>query len=183
MDVNVRLHDAIHSGNIRKVKAALASGADPAQSLDTDAHTALHAAAESGHLDILDLLLQAAGKRLLNRFDSLGRTPLMCAVANKHVEAVRRLIAAGADVNARQDPLQGDTALSIAATDATLPIATLLIDAGADPLLPGRLLLTPLDRAHQRNSPEGRLITAMMTKIVQTRAANHPKPPRRPNNR
>jgi euchromatic histone-lysine N-methyltransferase len=170
MDANAKLFAAIRDGNVKQVTAALARGADPLHTLDPDGQSPLHAAASAENLEILDLLLKASGKRLLNRFDALGRTPLMRAVENKHVEAVRKLIAAGADVNARQDPRQGDSALRLAATDGPLAISTLLIDAGANPLLPGRLFLTPLDRARQRNSPEGRLMTAMMMKVIQTKA-------------
>lgn len=60
------------------------------------AYQALHAAAASG--DVAKIR-QLAGSADLNSRDSNGRTPLMVAAFQRHHEAARALIAAGADLN------------------------------------------------------------------------------------
>src|SRR5437016_7352115 len=58
----------------------------------------------------------------------------------------------------------GDTAMRVAAAEGTPEMARLLLEGGADPLSPGRLMLTPLDRARERRTPEGRMIAAMIVR-------------------
>ncbi len=61
---------------------------------------------------------------------AVGWTPLMIAAAEGHEPVVARLIAAGADVNARN--ARGRTALMFAAGYGFLSIAQALLDNGAD---------------------------------------------------
>jgi ankyrin repeat protein len=193
--IQERFQQALKSADRRRIKEALARGADPnlandgapsalywgAQSGDPaivamlveagakpaaekGQSTCLHVAAGRGDVEVLRLLLKAGAKRLLNRLDEDGCTPLMRAVAAGHLEAARLLIDARADINARDDA--GNTALRIAATDASLEMVKLLLSAGADPLLPGRMRLTPLDRARERKTPEGRRIAFFLTRWI-----------------
>jgi ankyrin repeat protein len=79
-------------------------------------------------------------------------TPLMCAAAGGHLEVVRALLDAGADVSAaseshKQDGGPGSQALHHALANNHVQIATLLLDAGADPNAVGRYGRTPLTSA------------------------------------
>jgi len=163
------LYWAVVSGEVGLVQALVQAGAKAG--LEKGDSTSLHAAAEAGNLEMVRLVLKAGGKRLANRFDWLQRTPLMCAVERGSVEVVRELLDAGADVNAKEDARLSNTALRIATGEGTLEMVKVLVLAGADPMIPGRLMLTALDRARERRTPEGRLITAHLTRMLESVAA------------
>jgi ankyrin repeat protein len=137
--------------------------------------TSLHEAARSGNTDILRALLATAGKRHVNRYDGDGCTPLMIAVEAGNVQAVRLLLEAGARVNAQRDVNSG-CALRVAVASGTLEMVRMLAQAGADPHQIGRLMLSPLDRARQRTTPEGRMIAAFLTRHAESLANAHPHP-------
>jgi ankyrin repeat protein len=71
----------------------------------------------------------AATRGAANMADTQGETPLMYAAEAGSVDAIKLLVAAGADVN--QQSASGATALMLAATDLAKTRA--LLDAGADP--------------------------------------------------
>jgi ankyrin repeat protein len=168
MDANQRLEEAVRAGDLRRLRHALARGA-------TVNHQTLHEAARRGDVQILQALLAAPGRRMLDRLDSDGFTPLMRAVEAGHLPAVRLLLDAGADPNASLSAPIRETALRIAAAQGTLEMAQALLAAGADPLVPGRMMLTALDRARERRTPDGRRITALILRTLEQRTA----PPRR----
>ena len=60
-----------------------------------------------------------------------GSTPLMLAASAGAVEAVKRLLDAGADVNAKESA-RGQTALMFAAANNRVPVVRLLAERGAD---------------------------------------------------
>ena len=84
--------------------------------------------------------------------DVEGATPLWSAATAGHVEVVRSLLDAGAEVNhpttSKSTPLRG------ACFDGHLDVVTLLLDAGAEPNVGNRLNQTPLmiasGRGHAR---------------------------------
>ncbi|MCA8923863.1 MAG: ankyrin repeat domain-containing protein, partial [Planctomycetes bacterium] len=75
----------------------------------------------------------------------LHRTPLMFAAEAGHADVVARLIAAGADPNARD--ADGHTPLIYAAGEGQLAVTRALLAAGADPLLAGQRGESPLHHA------------------------------------
>jgi hypothetical protein len=168
VDWDERLREAVRAGSAKRVKGALARGAKLATAFDGSA-TPLHSAAQGGDAEIVRALLESGGKRLLEKIDDSGRTPLLCAVEAARVEAVRALLAAGADVNARD--VYGNTALRTAAAEGTLEMVKLLVAAGANPLIPGRLTLNAIDRAQERKTPEGRMITVFLQRALLERHA------------
>ena len=120
----------------------------------------LHRAAGAGDLARVRELL--AAKYPINRFDDLGKTPLHHAVAGDHLAIVDHLLRAGANVNARDDRLIGDTPLAEYAGSCSYAMAKRLIDAGADPTIPGWMMLTALDRARDRKRADGRAVLALL---------------------
>jgi ankyrin repeat protein len=94
-------------------------------------YTPLHAAAICGYLEIVDGLL-ARGVDV-NRRNDLGRSPLHDAASFDKVDpkVIARLIAAGADVGARDR--EEATPLHLCAQTGTLEVLRLLLAAGADP--------------------------------------------------
>ena len=113
----------------------------------------LHAAAQEGDLDEVRRLVSEGED--VNAFDELGKTPLHYAVDREHVEVARYLLEQGADVNAHHEPSLGNTPLSEVAATCSYTMAKLLVEAGADPSIPGWMQLTALDRARKRKRGDG----------------------------
>lgn len=169
MNVDRRLAEAIRARDPKRVRAAIAAGA----SIEgQDGKTALHLAAEWGDQQVIEALPKARVKKMLDELDAADRTPLMYAAARGNTASARALLDLGAKVNARNST--GDTALRVAASDGTVEVAKLLLEAGADPLAPGRMLLTPLDRARERHTPQGRMIAALLSRFQEAKSLRKP---------
>ena len=111
----------------------------------------LHQAAADGNLAEIQRLAQTHHLKLINVFDELSLTPLMRAAMGGHVEAVKLLLAAGADVNAHDERRVGNTALNEVAGDGSFVMIEALLEAGADPTIRGWMDLNALDRARHRS--------------------------------
>lgn len=158
---------AAFSGRVELVEVLVMAGARVERDEAFDGRTSVHDAAESGDVGVLRLLLDAGGRSVLGRFDYLQRTPLTCAVDAKHLEAATLLIRAGSDVNAHDEPRIGETALHHAARNGDVKMARLLLDAGADPTIPGWMQLTP---AHVATGPQADKLRRLMGKARQRRS-------------
>jgi Ankyrin repeats (3 copies) len=113
----------------------------------------LHFAAQDGDLAEVTRLLNEGHSP--NVFDELGKTPLHYAAAGGHLEVMRLLLAAGADVNTQDERVIGNTVIRDVASNCSFNVAKILVDAGADPTIPGWMLLTALDKSEERKKPEG----------------------------
>jgi ankyrin repeat protein len=113
----------------------------------------LHRAAEAGDLPAVRELLGSGCP--VNAFDELGKTPLHYAVLGEHFGVVDYLLRHGADINARDERVIGNTPLGEAAETCSLRMSRLLVDAGADPTARGWMQLSAVDRAKQRRRSEG----------------------------
>jgi ankyrin repeat protein len=89
-------------------------------------------------------------------------TPLHYAVANEHFDIVNRLLRAGANVNANLERAIGETPLGGSAASCSVEMARLLVAAGADPTIPGWMMLTAIDRAEERKSAEGKEVLQLL---------------------
>lgn len=90
----------------------------------------IHDAAREGNGDDVRRLLKADPKQRDVR-TALGSTPLHLAATNPDTSAMKALIAAGADVNARDN--EGATPLHMAAYSSRPKNTQLMLEAGADP--------------------------------------------------
>jgi ankyrin repeat protein len=128
----------------------------------------LHIAAEDGDLATVKALV--AEGRDVNATDShLMMTPLHYAAAAEQIEVVRFLISCGANVNAIDKATAGDTPLGHIAQECSLAMAVTLLNAGANPLIPGMTKITPLQRAARRKRPEGRQVHEQLLKVARSR--------------
>jgi ankyrin repeat protein len=124
----------------------------------------LHFASQDGNVEDVKRLL-AAGYQP-NVFDELGKTPLHYAAARGHVDLMRLLLASGADVNAHDERVIGNTPLSDVSDTCSFEVAKVLVDAGADPTIPGWMQLTAIDRCHRRNDVDGVRINQLLEHVA-----------------
>ena len=156
---------AAQDNDLETVKNLLREGADVNAQEENDGITALHAAVESGNIEIARELLQAGAKP--NARTATRHTPLMSLDGDATPELVRLLLTYGAKVNSTDDAkagvllnavrnyaepevlelliqagakvdaadTEGQTALIAAAADDNLEAVKVLLGAGADPNL------------------------------------------------
>jgi ankyrin repeat protein len=126
----------------------------------------LHRAARNGDVEEVERLI--AAKYPLNRFDSIGKTPLHYAARENHYAVVARLISAGANVNAHDERQIGNTPLSDIAGECTFQMPKQLIDAGADPRIKGWMQLSAVDRAAKRKDVDAVKIQRLLKEAAQS---------------
>eukprot|EP00743_Colponemidia_sp_Colp-15_P006286 GILK01006762.1.p1 GENE.GILK01006762.1~~GILK01006762.1.p1 ORF type:complete len:650 (-),score=76.13 GILK01006762.1:132-2081(-) len=152
------LHGAAANGKAEVIQVLAENGCDLC-SIDNDGRTptllaAVLAQPESAARSTLHRLTMAGApvdcRTADVRSEPLrGCTALHLAVLLGEVQAVRRLLWAGADPNLRTLDTQGKTALHIACTKNDPDIIELLLAAGAFVNLPDSLGLRPLDLARE----------------------------------
>lgn len=125
----------------------------------------LHSAAAAGDLARVNELLRRGYP--VNRFDDLESTPLHYAVERGHIAVVERLIAAGANVNAHDERVIGNTPLSDNIEECSYEMVQRLVDAGADPTIPGWMQLTALDRARKRTDGDAPRIRQLLQRAAE----------------
>ena len=152
--VDRELYTACAKGQNAKVVALIAAGADVAHVDPTYGYTPLHAAAEAGHLDCLNTLIQArrsCSDPGADARDEHGQTGLMIASYQGHVEVVQMLLAAGAEP--RLSNTEGTTAAQFAGDEGFADIVDLLA-AQIDTLSRADTAERDKERAQEREQPE-----------------------------
>jgi formylglycine-generating enzyme required for sulfatase activity len=127
MDKVNELVEMAKAGNVSAVEALLADGVDPTASAEDD--SALTIAAWNGDTKILASILKTSPD-----VDSVDRghwTALGCAASKGNIDAIRMLLAAGADPN-KPTSDQGSTPLTKAAIEGQLAAVKALLKAGAN---------------------------------------------------
>jgi acyl-CoA-binding protein len=119
----------------------MAAGADGTAPPDDDATHPLHVAAREGDVGELERLIlgfapegggdEAAASAAVNSVDSSGQTPLHLAADRGHLDAIRALVKAGADVSAQDH--DGIGVLQAAVIGGHVECCRLLLEMGADP--------------------------------------------------
>uniref|UniRef100_A0A8C0B8D0 [histone H3]-lysine(9) N-methyltransferase n=1 Tax=Buteo japonicus TaxID=224669 RepID=A0A8C0B8D0_9AVES len=122
-----QLYFSARQGELQKVLLMLVDGIDPNFKMEHQSkRTPLHAAAESGHVDICHMLIQAGAN--IDTCSEDQRTPLMEAAENNHLETVKYLIKAGALVDPKD--AEGSTCLHLAAKKGHYDIVQYLLSNG-----------------------------------------------------
>ena len=167
-------------GNLSQMLQALGMG-KPQAPADPQVQALVEAAAENNLAEIdrlaaagTDINGQAPLKpksgaaplraRMIGGFTAMPATPLLAAIAHRHLEATRRLLALGADLTA-QNPLLG-TPVHAAACGGRTDLLRVVLDAGGDPNALNARGQTPLDSLAQI-----RTVLTQMTKLGPLAAA------------
>jgi ankyrin repeat protein len=130
-DAGTKFAVAIEDHDVNAVKELLQSGLSTETPIEYGEHkiTPLIKAAWDGDEPIIAALL-AAGAKVNAKATDTGETALLNAVSRKHVEIVKVLLKAGADVSAKNRFDFNALTSAVAAGDEEL--AALLLDAGAN---------------------------------------------------
>jgi len=91
MQPNIALNEAAKHGDLKAAEDALRRGADPNAVIEN--WTPLFWAAQEGHTEIVDLLLDAGAD--VNFSDPDGFTPLKQAIGESHLDTAERLLLSG----------------------------------------------------------------------------------------
>ena len=126
-DGTTALHWAVHRDDLETVELLIRAGADVSVTNDYDV-TPLSLACSNGNADVVEKLLNAGANPEAR---TAGETVLMTAVRTGSVDAVKLLIAQGADLSATELE-SGQTMLMTAAAEAHPSLVQLLIARGAD---------------------------------------------------
>jgi uncharacterized protein len=145
------LMDAVKGNQVARVRQLIQEGAD-VDELDDHQDAPLVMAAYQGHVEVLQLLLEA-GADVKAVDPEMRATALHAAAYAGRTDAARLLIQYGIDID-RQGPYNGYTALHDAIWQNHVATAQVLIEAGANLSLKSNAGETPLDLARARGRRE-----------------------------
>jgi ankyrin repeat protein len=127
----------------------------------------LHRAAADGDLHHARVLIKEGAR--LDLFDDIGYTPLHHAVKNERYSMVKLLLDAGANINAREEETNSDTAISVAAGDSSPEMVKLLLERGADPSITGWMGMNANDQARQRRDDVAQRVREILDQHAKQR--------------
>jgi ankyrin repeat protein len=121
-------------GYLEKLKKMIEEGQVQEEEPHVDGVTALHVAAQGGHLEMVKVLIEAGVESSMAHLDDAGRSPLVLAVQGNYGEVAVVLVEAGSDPNTFY--VDGDGEKHNLLFDAIMveneEFAVLLIAKGAD---------------------------------------------------
>jgi ankyrin repeat protein len=120
--------EASRSGKLELVQTILDRDTTAIGMSNDRGSTALHVAAENGHFQIAELLLDRGAD--LEAIDVDGDTPLMCAAIGGHSEIYKMLLSRGADADILN--INENGVLHYAAMGGSVEIVNLMLDSGQD---------------------------------------------------
>lgn len=130
--METELFAATEAGDIAKVKELLKKETkETIDQVDFYGYTALHAAAESNHPDLIPLLLEAGANINRATYDATF-TPLHHALAKGNFECARILIAKGADLNLLNEGGMFGSSLHYAVFRDSEEFVKLILSKGGD---------------------------------------------------
>jgi len=121
-------------GYLEKLQKMIEEGQVQEEDPHVDGVTALHVASEGGHLEMVNVLLEAGVESSLVHLDDGNRSPLVLAISGNHGEVAKVLVQAGADPNTPYIDGEGEkhNLLFDAIMVENVEFALLLIEKGAD---------------------------------------------------
>lgn len=125
------IFEAAALGDVERIEKLLNEDPELANGYSRDGWTPLHLASHFGELEAVEALLEHGANVVAISRNSMTNMPLHAAAAGPHLEICRRLLAAGAEVNAHQHG--GWTPLHAAAQQGNRELMELLLEHGADP--------------------------------------------------
>jgi ankyrin repeat protein len=131
------LHWAAMHGDADLVQMLIYAGANLRATTRLGSYTPLYLASQQGQAKAIDALLKAGADPMVTT--QHGTTPLMAAAASGNIDAVRLLLDAGSDINARESS-RGETALHFAAANDRTAVINLLVEYGADVSTPSKVV-------------------------------------------
>jgi uncharacterized protein len=150
--IELNVFEAAAVGDLARVRALVDNDPSLARAFAVDGFHPLGLAAFFGHPAVVAFLIAAGADVSAPSRNRMKVTALHSAIAARDRESSFALIAAGADVNAKQ---QDDfTALHEAAQNGDRDIVDALLAAGADPSLTLSGGERPADLAHKHKHPE-----------------------------
>ncbi len=129
-NAQIDLYDASAIGDAERAAGWLVMHPELVNTFSPDGFTPLGLASFFGHLDLVNLLLQAHADPNIASSNNLHVAPLHSAVAGNHYEIAAKLVEGGADVNRIQ--ADGLTPLMGTAQNDNLELIKLLLAHGAD---------------------------------------------------
>ncbi|MDW7682211.1 MAG: ankyrin repeat domain-containing protein, partial [bacterium] len=142
--LNASQHDQLYqfcrSGNEKELKNLIKAKINLNLGLKPDSTTALMAAVEGGHLQIIKLLVENGAD--INAKRKFGYTSLMIAIQRNQVEIAKYLIKVGADIHMFTNI--NDTPLMFAVEKCQTELLQLLIQKGADVNIRNKTDIFPL---------------------------------------
>jgi ankyrin repeat protein len=125
------IHEAAAMGVLPRLEQLLADNPSDVNTWSADGFRPLHLAAFFGRPDAVERLLARGAEVSTPARHPFHVTALHAALAGPTPQVARALVAAGADVNARQQG--GVTPLQEAAANGAADLVRLLLEHGADP--------------------------------------------------
>lgn len=158
-------------GYLEKLQKMIEEGQVQEEDPHIDGVTALHVASEGGHLEMVNVLLEAGVKSSLVHLDDGDRSPLVLAVSGNHGEVAKVLVQAGADPNTPYVDGDGDkhNLLFDAIMVENEEFALLLIEKGAYVYHSDEKKVSTLLQASHRG------LTEVVKALLEKHAANGSK--------